>query len=73
MSQIIIYNQDNKVPAIIIPTDDALTKKTIQQIAAKNVPTGYPFKIVDASELPEDTLQESWEVNDTDLTDGVGA
>jgi hypothetical protein len=73
MSQVIIYNKDNGVPAVVTPTPEALSNKSIQQIAEKDVPTGYPFKIIDVSELPQDTPQESWEVDDTDLTDGVGA
>lgn len=73
MSQVIIYNQDNGVPAVVIPTPEALSNKSIQQIAVKDVPTGKPFKILDSSELPQKTPQESWEVDDTDLTDGVGA
>jgi len=73
MSQVIIYNQDNGAPAVVVPTKDALTKKTIYDIALKDVPSGYPFKIVDASELPEDAPQEAWEVKDSELTDGVGA
>lgn len=31
----------------------------------------YPFKIMDASDLP-DTPQETWVVDDADLTDGFG-
>jgi hypothetical protein len=71
MTQVIIYNQDNGVPAVVIPTQEALDQHGIMAIAIKDVPAGKPFKIVQASALP-DAPQEAWVVNDTDLTDGVG-
>ena len=71
MTQVIIYNQDNGIPAVIIPTPEAVARYGIMAIAIKDVPAGKPFKILDASELP-DAPQEAWEVDDADLTDGVG-
>jgi hypothetical protein len=71
MTQVIIYNQDNGVPAVVIPTQEALDQHGIMAIAIKDVPAGKPFKIVQASALP-DAPQEAWVVNDADLTDGVG-
>ena len=71
MNQVIIYNQDNGTPAVIIPAPEALARYGIMAIAIKDVPPGKPFKIIDASELP-DAPQEAWEVGDADLTDGVG-
>ena len=71
MTQVIIYLQDNGIPAVITPTQEALDKHGIMAIAIKDVPAGKPFKIIDASELP-DTPQESWVVDEADLTDGVG-
>ena len=71
MSQVIIYNQANGVPAVVMPTEEALQQHGIMAIAIKDVPAGKPFKILDASELP-DAPQEAWEVDDADLTDGVG-
>jgi len=70
--QVIIYNQDNGVPAVVIPTQEALDAHGIQAIALKDVPAGKRFKIIDAAELPT-TPQETWTVDDADLTDGVGA
>ena len=69
--QVIIYNQDNGTPAVVIPTEAALRRHDITAIAIKDVPAGKPFKIVDVSELPE-APQEAWTVADADLTDGVG-
>ena len=71
MQQIILYKQDNGIPAIVIPTQEALQRYGIMAIAIKDVPAGKPFKIMDASELPTEP-QEAWEVDDADLTDGVG-
>ena len=54
----IIYPTDDGV-AIIIPADCGLT---IEEIAAKNVPEGKPYKIVDGSDIPSDrTFRNAWE------------
>jgi hypothetical protein len=72
MSQVIIYVQDNGIPAVIIPTQEALDAHGIMAIAVKDVPAGRPFKIIDESELPQDVPQEAWVVDEADLTDGIG-
>ena len=69
--QVIIYNQDNGIPAVMTPTPECLQTHTIQEIAIKDVPAGKPFKIVDVADLP-DAPQEAWVIDDADLTDGVG-
>ena len=71
MTQVIIYNQDNGTVAVMVPTQEALDKYGIRAIAIKDVPAGKPFKIVNASDLP-DAPQEAWIVDDADLTDGIG-
>jgi hypothetical protein len=71
MVYVIIYNQDNGIPAVIMPTQEAIDQHGIMAIATKDVPAGKPFKIVQASSLP-DAPQEAWVVSDADLTDGVG-
>jgi hypothetical protein len=71
MSQVIIYNQDNGIPAVVVPTQEALDIWGIEAIAIKDVPAGKPYKIVDAAELP-DAPQETWTVDEADLTDGFG-
>jgi hypothetical protein len=69
----IIYNQDNGVVAVIIPTPEALAQHGIQAIAIKDVPAGKPFKIVDAADIPSDRSdRDAWTVDEADLTDGVG-
>ena len=59
MNKRIIYPTDNGGVAVIIPTDCGLT---IQQIAAKDVPAGKTYKIVDVSSIPSDrTFRDAWE------------
>ena len=59
MNQRIIYPTDEGGVAVIIPADCGLT---IEEIAAKDVPAGKPFKIVDVADIPEDrTFRAAWE------------
>jgi hypothetical protein len=61
MTQVIIYLQDNGVVAVIIPTQEALEQHGVQAIAAKDVPAGKPYKIVDVSDIPSDrTWRNAW-------------
>ena len=61
MTQRIIYPTDEGV-AIIIPAPEALETMTIEEIAAKDVPAGKEFKIVDVSDIPTDrTFRNAWE------------
>lgn len=74
MDQVIIYKQANGVLAIVNPTEEALNIYGIEAIAQKDVPSGTPYKIINASEIPEDRSQRNlWTVDDADLADGVGA
>ena len=71
MDERIIYQNEEGGVVIIIPADCGMT---IEQIAAKDVPTGLPYKIVDVADVPQDrTERGQWTVDETDLTDGVGA
>lgn len=72
MNQVIIYLQDNGIPAICVPTQEALTQYEIMAIAVKDVPAGKKFKIVDVLDLPQNAPQEAWIVDEADLTDGIG-
>ena len=72
--QKIIYKTDEGGVAVIIPAPECLQTRTIQEIAAKDVPAGKPYKIVDVADIPSDrTFRNAWAVNEADLTDGVGA
>jgi hypothetical protein len=60
MNQRIIYPTDDGGVAIIIPAAEC--GLTIEEIAAKDVPAGKPYKIVDVSDIPEDrTFRNAWE------------
>ena len=53
----IIYPTPDGGVAIIIPTGEL----SIEEVAAKDVPAGVPYTIVDASEIPEDrTFRAAW-------------
>ena len=74
MSQRIIYQTDEGGVAVIIPTPECLQEHTIEEIAAKDVPAGKPYKVVDVADVPSDrTFRGAWEVDPSTLTDGVGA
>jgi len=56
----IIYPTDEGGVAIIVPAPEC--GLTIEQIAAKDVPPGKPYQIVDVSEIPSDrTFRNAWE------------
>ena len=75
----IIYKQDSGVLAVLTPvltetnpnTGSAYTAK---EIAEKDVPTGYKYKIIEDSDLPSNrNFCDAWTVDESDLTDGEGA
>lgn len=56
----IIYPTPEGGVAIIVPAPDC--ELTIEEIAAKDVPSGVPFRIVEAADIPEDrTFRNAWE------------
>jgi hypothetical protein len=60
MNQRIIYPNDEGGVSIIVPAPEC--GLTIEEIAAKDVPAGKPFQIVDVSEIPADrTFRNAWE------------
>ena len=60
MNSRIIYPTDDGGVAIVVPAAEC--GLTIEEIAAKDVPAGKPFKIVDVSEIPTDrTFRNAWE------------
>jgi hypothetical protein len=62
MNQRIIYPKDDGGVAVIIPTEEYLTNHTIEELAAKDVPAGKPYKIVDVADIPTDrTFRNAWE------------
>jgi hypothetical protein len=74
MNKRIIYPTDEGGVVVLIPAPECLLSHTIEEIAAKDVPAGKPYKIADAADIPSDrTFRNAWTVNEADLTDGVGA
>jgi hypothetical protein len=62
MNQRIIYPNDNGGVSILIPTPEYLAEHTIEELAAKDVPAGKPYKIVDVADIPSDrTFRNAWE------------
>ena len=74
----IIYLKDDGVIAIIHPILTEINLATgknwtLEEIAKKDVPTGKKYKIVNSSEVSTDrTFRNAWEINESELTDGVG-
>lgn len=61
MNQRIIYPTDDGGVAVLIPTPEWLETHTIEELAAKDVPAGKPFEIVDVSDIPSDrTFRNAW-------------
>ena len=72
MDKRIVYKRADGGMSVIIPATE--TGLTVEQIATKDVPTGLPYKIIKAADVPSDRSQrDQWTVADEDLTDGVGA
>jgi hypothetical protein len=62
MDKRIVYQNDESGISIIIPTPEALQTMTIEEIAAKDVPQGKEYHIVDVSDIPEDReFRNAWE------------
>jgi hypothetical protein len=60
MTKRIIYPTNNGGVAVIVPADEC--GLTIEEIAAKDVPAGSPYKIVDVVDIPTDrTFRNAWE------------
>ena len=68
----IIYIKDDGSISIISPADNC--GLTVEEIQAKDVPTGKKYKIVEDSDIPTDrSFRNAWTASESDLTDGVGA
>ena len=68
----IIYKTSENTVAVIVPSPN--WTDTMEELAQKIVPTGLKYKIVEDSDIPSDrSFRNAWEVDEADLTDGVGA
>ena len=46
----------------------------MEELAQQDIPTGFKYKIVEDSVIPTDrTFRNAWEIDEAELTDGVGA
>ena len=55
----IIYTQDDGTVSVIVPSDNC--GLTIEQIQAKDVPSGKTSYIIDKSEVPTDrSFRDAW-------------
>ena len=60
MNKRIIYQNDEGGVTLLTPSPN--WKGTLEELAAKDVPAGKPYKIVDESEIPSDrTFRNAWE------------
>ena len=61
----IIYPNDDGGVSILIPSPEYLMEHTIEELAAKDVPEGKPYKIVDVADIPTDrTFRNAWEFSE---------
>jgi hypothetical protein len=62
MTKRIIYPKDDGGVAVIVPAPEYLETHTIEELAAKDVPAGKEYKIVDVEDIPSDrTFRNAWE------------
>ena len=67
----IIYKTPENTVTVLSPTSE--WTGTMKELAQKDVPTGLKYKIVEDSVIPSDrSFRDAWEVDEKDLTDGVG-
>lgn len=60
MKKRIIYPNDEGGVSIIVPAPEC--GLTAEEIAAKDVPAGKPYKIIDVDDVPSDrTFRNAWE------------
>ena len=58
----IIYPTDEGGVAVIVPSAEYLADHSIEELAAKDVPDGKPYQIVEDSDIPSDrTFRDAWE------------
>ena len=57
--------------SIIVPFE---WSGTMEELAQRDVPTGLKYLIVEDSEISSDrSFRGAWEIDEAELTDGVGA
>jgi hypothetical protein len=62
MTKRILYKTPDGGVAVLVPSPDYLQDHTIEELAAKDVPEGAEFRIVDTVDVPTDrTWRAAWE------------
>jgi len=57
----IIYKTEEGGVAVLIPSPEYLQDHTVEELAAKDVPEGAKFEIVEDSDVPSDrTFRGAW-------------
>lgn len=65
--KLIIYPNDNGGICILTPAPEC--GLSIEEIAAKDVPAGKPYKIIDAADVPADrTFRNAWTADFSEVT-----
>jgi hypothetical protein len=69
MEKRIVFTRDDGSCGIIVPSDK--TTRTIQEIAEKDVPSGFSYRITDVSNIPTDReFRNAWtDINATETVD----
>jgi hypothetical protein len=58
----IIYPTDEGGVAVIVPSAEYLANHTIEELAAKDVPDGKSYQIIDEADIPSNrTFRNAWE------------
>ena len=67
MNSRIIFPNDEGGVSVIVPAPEC--GLTSEEIAAKDVPAGKPYKIVDVADIPSDrTFRNAWQADFTEVT-----
>jgi hypothetical protein len=71
---LIIYKRADGGVSVLEPFIDLDDDDAWEEFAQKHVPTGLKYKIVENSAIPTDrTFRNAWDIDEAELTDGVGA
>jgi hypothetical protein len=66
--KLIIYPNDTGGICILTPASEC--GLTIEEIAAKDVPAGKPYKIIDSADIPADReFRNAWTADFTEVTE----
>ena len=66
--KLIIYPNDNGGIGILTPAPEC--GLSLEEIAAKDIPAGKPYKIIDAADVPADReFRNAWTADFTEVTE----